>query len=112
MIGRTAEENTDVREIIVPPSSYGRHTITFTRDVEVKTKRSRPNVFDGVVWEGTLKILAGEKLPVRQTTRGPRMHPSRLNELSIPTTEFALDLIDVPEDSYEDDAAVAESGTE
>lgn len=105
MIPLSAEENTNVRDIIAPPSSFGRHTITFTRAVEVKTKRYDPMVIDGVVWAGTLTIGVGECLPVRNIQRGFKQRPCRLNEISVPTTEFALDLIDVPEDSYTDDAA-------
>ena len=104
MIPLSAEEDMDVREIIVPAMSYGRHTITFTRDVEVQTKRYMPHTFDGVIWSGTLTFQEGERIPVREIKRGYKQRPCRLNELSIPTTEFALDLLEVPEDSYEDDA--------
>ena len=100
MIPLSAEESMDVRDIIVPAMSYGRHTVTFTRDVEVKTRRVRANTFDGVQWYGILKIQEGETIPVRHTIRGHKQRPCRLNELSIPTTEFELNLVDVPEDSY------------
>jgi hypothetical protein len=72
MISFPIEEEIDVRDIILP----------------------------GCYWRGMIEIKTGEIFPISHIERGKKQKPCRLNSIHIPTSEFGLAFIEVPEDSY------------